>query len=238
MYPQNPSPPLFRLRMVNLLLKGIRYVRCYGELAFGSRKNTSEWAIDYCTDRPIVMAQIRSEIVALGKLLREVAPRCSMEIGTNYGGTLLLLCTISPPGAQIISLDLPLGKFGGGYPKRKIPLFRLFPRNGQKLSLIRGDSHLSETRQQVQRLLGDQKLDYLFIDGDHTYEGVKRDFEMYAPFVRSGGIVAFHDIARHTRHKDCEVDKFWNELKQQYRHQEFIENPDQGWAGIGVIYLP
>jgi hypothetical protein len=34
----------------------------------------------------------------------------------------------------------------------------------------------------------------LFIDGDHTYEGVRRDFEMYSPLVRKGGIIAFHDI--------------------------------------------
>jgi len=36
--------------------------------------------------------------------------------------------------------------------------------------------------------------DFLFIDGDHTYEGVEGDFEMYSPLVRRGGIIAFHDI--------------------------------------------
>ena len=224
--------------MVTLLSKGFRYLQCCRELAFGSRKNTPEWAVHYCSDRPIVMAQVRSEITALGELIQKSAPKCSMEIGTNYGGTLLLLCTISPPGAQIISLDLPLGSFGGGYPRRKIPLFRLFPRNGQRLSLVRADSHLNETRDRIQKLLGNRKLDYLFIDGDHTYAGVKRDFEMYGPLVRSGGMVAFHDIVEHRRQQDCGVDKFWNELKLRYRHREFIEDPQQEWAGIGVIYLP
>jgi len=38
------------------------------------------------------------------------------------------------------------------------------------------------------------KLDFLFIGGDHTYEGVRMDFEMYSPLVRSCGIVVFHDI--------------------------------------------
>lgn len=33
----------------------------------------------------------------------------------------------------------------------------------------------------------------LFIDGDHSYEGVKLDFEMWSPFVIDGGLVAFHD---------------------------------------------
>jgi hypothetical protein len=122
--------------MGTLLSKGFRFLECYRELAFGSRKNTPEWAVDYCSDRPIVMAQVRSEITALGKLIQDAAPKCSMEIGTNYGGTLLLLCAVSPPGARIISLDLPMGRFGGGYPRRKIPLFRQFPRNGQQLSLV------------------------------------------------------------------------------------------------------
>jgi len=38
------------------------------------------------------------------------------------------------------------------------------------------------------------ELNFLFIDGDHTYEGVRKNFEMYSPLVRRGGIVAFHDI--------------------------------------------
>jgi len=224
--------------MATLLSKGFRYLQCYWEIAFDSRRNTPEWAVDYCSDRPIVMAQVRSEITALGRLIQEAAPKRCMEIGTNYGGTLLLLCTISPPGAQIISLDLPLGRFGGGYPRRKIPLFRLFPRNGQQLSLVRADSHSNKTKDLIQKLLGDKKLDFLFIDGDHTYAGVKRDFEMYRSLVRRGGMVAFHDIVEHRVLRDCNVDKFWNELKHQYQYSEFIEDPQQGWAGIGVIYLP
>jgi MMP 1-O-methyltransferase len=34
----------------------------------------------------------------------------------------------------------------------------------------------------------------LFIDGDHSYEATKRDFEVWSPFVVPGGIVAFHDV--------------------------------------------
>jgi predicted O-methyltransferase YrrM len=224
--------------MAKLLLKGVRYLKCYGELTFGRRPRTPEEAVDYCVDRPVVMTQVRSEIVELGKLLKGVAPKRSLEIGTNYGGTLFLLFTVSPPGAKIISVDLSGGPFGGGYPRRKILLYRKFPRNGQKLRLIRADSHLPATQGSVLRELQGDKLDYLFIDGDHTYEGVKRDFEMYSPLVRSGGLVAFHDIAEHGRELACGVDRFWNEIKQRYSHREMIEHPNQGWAGIGVLFMP
>jgi len=68
------------------------------------------------------------------------------------------------PKAKIISVDLPNGPFGGGYPKRKMPIFRRFPRHGQKLHLLRADSHAAETKEQVSRLLEGERLDYLFID--------------------------------------------------------------------------
>lgn len=89
----------------------------------------------------------------------------------------------------------------------------------------------------VKATLEGQALDYLFIDGDHTYEGAKRDFELYAPLVRQGGIIALHDIAEHPPALGCEVSRFWKKIKSQYRHTEIIKDPQQGWAGIGVLYV-
>jgi predicted O-methyltransferase YrrM len=224
--------------MAKLLLKGVRYLKCYGELAFGGKPTTLEGTIDYCVDGPILMTQVRSEALALGKMLEARAPARSLEIGTNYGGTLLLLCNLSAPGAKIISVDLPSGRFGGGYPRRKIPLFRKFPKSGQQLHLIRADSHLQGTKEHVLRILEGELLDYLFLDGDHTYEGVRQDFEMYAPLVRGGGLIVLHDIAEHRQDLECRVGKFWNEVKNEYRHQEIVEDPKQGWAGIGILFVP
>jgi predicted O-methyltransferase YrrM len=224
--------------MNKLLSKSLRYIKTYGDLTYGERPRTPSAAIDYCENRPFMMAQVRWEIQGLGNVVQEIAPKRILEIGTNYGGTLFLWCSLAPPGAQIISVDLPFGEFGGGYPWRKIPLYRKFPRDGQELKLIRADSHREETKERVRNILGGEKLDYLFIDGDHTYEGVKRDFEMYSPLVRSGGVIAFHDVAEHRRELACGVDRYWNEVKQNYRHTEWIENPNQGWAGIGALYLP
>ena len=236
--------------MSNLLLKVARYAKTYSDLAIHGRPGTIEEAIDYCVDRPILISQARSEIVELGKLLQEFAPKRSLEIGTNYGGTLFLLCTLSPPDAEIISLDLPFGAFGGGYPSRKIPLYRQFPKGGQKLHLIRADSHAQETKERVVKILGGEKLDYLFLDGDHTYDGVHRDFEMYAPLVRGGGMVAFHDIVTYNPESRCEVARFWNEVKLRYAHREIIEEPRAGaqpiavtgspmeTAGLGVLFMP
>lgn len=45
----------------------------------------------------------------------------------------------------------------------------------------------------LKRVLKGQQVDFLFIDGDHSIEGVTSDWESFSPFVHSGGIVAFHD---------------------------------------------
>lgn len=236
--------------MSKLLLKLVRYVSCYRDLAFGPRPKTLEEVIDYCVDRPVLIGQVRSEILQLGAVLQALQPKHSLEIGTNYGGTLLLLCEVSAPDAKIISVDLPSGPFGGGYPRRKAPLFRRFAKGRQRLHLIRADSHSPRTKERVLRILKGEPLDYLFLDADHTYRGVREDFQMYSPLVRSGGMIAFHDIATYNANTRCEVGKFWNEIKSQYRHQEIIEAASSGappiavtrapmeTAGLGVLFVP
>lgn len=47
-------------------------------------------------------------------------------------------------------------------------------------------------------------IDYLHIDADHSYEGVKADHAAYYPLVKSGGIITFHD----TVSPDCGVKDF------------------------------
>jgi hypothetical protein len=86
-------------------------------------------------------------------------------------------------------------------------------------------------------------LDILFIDGDHSYEGVKADFLAYSSMVRPGGLIAFHDIVSDNeargRAKSLAwsggVPRFWNELKHLFDAAEYVENPEQDGYGIGVI---
>lgn len=49
----------------------------------------------------------------------------------------------------------------------------------------------------------------LFVDGEHSYEAVKRDVELWSPFVVPGGIVALHDV-----HNAPDVTQYFEELKQ------------------------
>jgi len=184
----------------------------------------------------IAPVQIKEEILELLKILRKIKPKTILEIGTANGGTLFLFSQIVDKNATIISIDLPGGKFGGGYPKWKIPLYKSFAKDTQKIYLIRADSHKEETLRSVKNILGNKKVDFLFIDGDHTYEGVKRDFEMYSPFVRKGGIVAFHDIVHGPTENVGGVPIFWKEIKKHYKHLEIVKDWNQGGCGIGLIF--
>lgn len=182
--------------------------------------------------------QVPSELTALGEILVGLRPDSAMEIGTWRGGTLFFLTRLAGHRATIVSVDLPGGQpDGGGYSGKRAWLYRRFARRGQRLFTLRGDSHSGEMLKRVRAALGGKPLDYLFIDGDHTYEGVKRDFELFAPLVRGGGVIAFHDIVEHPPETSCEVSRFWNQVKPGYRHTEVIADLRQGWAGIGVLYV-
>ena len=182
--------------------------------------------------------QVRSEFEAMVHLVQEAKPARIMEIGTAKGATLLSWCRIA--SKQVVSVDLEHGIHGGGYPAAKQQLYREFThgRPGVQLDLFQDNSQIMPTRQKVEAVLAGQKLDVLFIDGDHSYEGVRKDFDLWSPLVRPGGIILFHDILPHTKVAHCEVDRLWNELKPRFRHVEFIHDPQQGWAGIGAIFMP
>lgn len=163
------------------------------------------------------------------------APRVVVEIGTARGGTLWLWCQLATPDALLVSVDLPGGDFGGGYTVQDVPRLLGHAKGEQDIQLLAGNSHSAKMLETVEELLDGRKVDLLFIDGDHTYEGVKQDWQMYSPLVAKGGLVIFHDIVEHVQIPECQVDRLWNELKQTYDHEEFCR-PDGGWAGIGVIH--
>lgn len=179
-------------------------------------------------------SQVPSELHRLAEIIGEIRPERALEIGTFKGGTLCLLARLSSASASIISVDLPGGEFGGGYSKIRSALYHSFSKFFQHIRLIRGNSHSDQVLKEVSK---DKPLDYIFIDGDHSYEGVKKDFIMYSPLVRSGGVIAFHDIAEHPASTGCDVKRFWDEIKPSHKHEEIIESKNQGWAGIGVLYF-
>ena len=119
--------------------------------------------------------QDKEELWQLVEKLQEINPQKMLEIGNACGGTTLVFQAFVP---EVYSLDIkPI--------EGHIPL-NYFP----DVKFLVGDTHLQETLDMVNDYA---PFDCVFIDGDHSTEGVKMDFEMYSPLVRKGGIVGFHD---------------------------------------------
>lgn len=180
--------------------------------------------------------QNRWEIGELARRVRKLAPRTLLEVGTARGGTLFLLCQAAARDATIVSLDLPEGRNGGGFPKWKMPTYEAFARPGQKLLFVRGDSHDPKSRDKVVALMDARGIDFIMIDGDHSYEGVKADFALYYPLLSPGGLLAMHDILENPRDPSIDVHRFWLEVKDPYRTEEIVERPDQRNFGIGLVH--
>jgi len=76
--------------------------------------------------------------------------------------------------------------------------------------------------------------DLIFIDADHTYEGVKSDFNNYLPMLSKRGVIGFHDV-------ECPdwmgINKFWNELENtnKYNMKKFVKKEYLIQYGIGML---
>lgn len=181
-----------------------------------------------------------SELSPLISILKKRRLRTIIEIGTEKGGTLYAWCKIAAPDALIFSIDLPGGPFGGGYSLKDMKKIRTYKKKYQKLYFLRKDSQKKSTKEEIVRKLKGKKVDFLFIDGDHRYTGVKKDWNLYAPLVKENGLIVFHDILFHPKMPQCKVDRLWNKIKREYDHKEITDiynNRGWGqWGGIGVIW--
>jgi predicted O-methyltransferase YrrM len=182
--------------------------------------------------------QKRTEIIQLLQLVRERDAKRICEIGGRMGGTLALFAQAAAADAQLLSIDL-------AYLPGQREALAAFARPRQRIVCVAADSHSEGASRQVAEWLRGDRLDVLFIDGDHSFAGVSDDFARYSPLVRPGGIVAFHDVCpdSRTRHgirtaaDTGEVPRFWASLKPTCaRTSEFIEEPAQDGCGIGVVY--
>jgi predicted O-methyltransferase YrrM len=182
--------------------------------------------------------QIESEIRGLLDWVKPMAPRRVCEIGMAMGGTTFLLGQSLPSVEHLVGVDIVVRH------KRRL---RYFSRPQQRLAFLEGSSYAPETVERMRAELLGQQLDLLFIDGDHSFDGVAKDFALYRQFVKPGGIIVFHDIAddyktrygRDTGRWAGEVPRFWRALKPSYQTREFVESPDQDGLGIGaIVYDP
>jgi len=145
-----------------------------------------------------------SELNAISVLVRRYYPKRLFEIGTFRGRTTLHLALNSPPEAKVFTLDLPAAKANN-------TKFQLDPTASRYIQKERSgecflDSQLPE-RSKITQLWGDSAdfdyspfmgtMDFVFVDGAHSYEYVVNDTKVAFSLLRARkGIIVWHDFAR------------------------------------------
>lgn len=142
-----------------------------------------------------------------------VDARTIVELGTFEGKTAVALARVSPGTVYTVDPFMP-GRLGVCYGR---VIARIAQRRAKagNLQFLRGFSHDVAPR-------FDEPVDMLFIDANHSYEAVRRDWEDWTPKLRAGGIVAMHDVrvARNSPVRLGSMDFFEREVAVNEGYEE------------------
>lgn len=131
------------------------------------------------------------EAAYLFRLARSLGPGATLvEIGRSRGGTTLLLAAAMPDDARLVSYDLHAKKTPG-------------PTGPELDAELRGVLERYALADRVELLVADSqsvrppssRCELVLVDGDHSYEGVRADFEHWRDTIPAGGHLVFHDAA-------------------------------------------
>ena len=169
--------------------------------------------------------QDEREFQVLVEEVAKINPKRILEIGSSHGGTLFFWDRLVGSGGQTVGMN---------FDKQSMNLTLDFSASHSEVTFLhQSNSHLPETKAKVESIF-DGPIDFLFIDGDHSYNGVKADYEDYSPLVRPGGLVGFHDICMEADDLSLHnmgASKFFREL--DVPNKKRIEYS----FGIGIVYL-
>jgi hypothetical protein len=164
-------------------------------------------------------------------LIREVSPKIFVELGTHYGHSYFAFCQSAAEvglPVQCYAVDTWRGdEHAGQYDE---DIFAQVSAHNQ--DHYAGFSQLLRmTFDDAVTHFADESIDLLHIDGLHTYDAVRHDFETWLPKLAPGAVVLFHDT--NVRERDFGVYKLWEELRKQYPNNiEFVHS-----YGLGVLQL-
>jgi hypothetical protein len=162
-------------------------------------------------------------------LIREQRPTVFVELGVHNGFSYFVGCqAIKECGieSRAVAIDHWLGDEQAGFfdntVYEAVAGINAKYANFSKLLKMNFDDALVT--------FADASIDLLHIDGFHSYESVRNDFNSWLPKMNLNGIILLHDI--HVRRNSFGVYKFWEEVKAKFRTIEFV-----GSHGLGVVFL-
>lgn len=162
-------------------------------------------------------------------LITAIQPELIVELGTHWGEAYFTFCQVVQENglsSLCYAVDHWLGdEHAGHYGEEVFEDVRQYNERyyGQFSYLLRSsfDNAISQ--------FGDASIGLLHVDGLHTYEAARHDFQTWLPKVKPGGIVLLHDIC--PKHEDFGVWRLWDEIKAEFPDTfEFHHS----W-GLGVV---
>lgn len=163
-------------------------------------------------------------------IVKLIKPSILVELGVHSGNSYNAYCqAVKKLGLNTIcyGVDTWEGDEQAGYYGNEVfeDLLQYHEKNYAAFSNL-----LRMTFDQALEYFSDHLVDLLHIDGCHTYEAVKHDFEAWLPKMKGNGVVIFHDI--HVRERDFGVWRLWEDLKKSYKTIEFNHA-----HGLGILFL-
>jgi Rhamnan synthesis protein F/Methyltransferase domain len=161
-------------------------------------------------------------------LVRELKPRLVVELGTQHGISFSAFCNAvrrDELATRCFAVDTWQGDEHSGFYDQSVfnSISASVRQNYSSFATLLRSSFDSAIGQ-----FAEGSIDLLHIDGLHTYDAVKADFESWLPKVSDRGVVLFHDTAIYER--GFGVWQFWKEISQCYPSFEFHHS-----CGLGVL---
>lgn len=182
----------------------------------------------------IPTTQMDWEITELVKIFDDLNPKRVLEIGSEKGGTLWYWMTALDAGSKIVNIDIlqnQTPEVAAALPGE----WASWAPVGVEYHPVIGRSDDPQVYKKAMEYLGGE-IDFLFIDGLHSYEGAKSDFLAYGQHVRKGGIIALHDLLTPEAQPWIEVGQLWDEIRAAgYLVRELKCGYHK--CGIGVVYI-
>jgi hypothetical protein len=164
-------------------------------------------------------------------IMKSYAPNIFVELGTHTGNSYFSFCQSvleSNLDSQCFAVDTWQGdEHAGNYDNQ---IYLQVHQNNQE-NYSRFSNLMRMTFDEATDSFKNESIELLHIDGLHTYEAVKHDFETWLPKLKPGAIVLFHDT--NVYQKDFGVWKYWKELQNKYPNNlEFFHS-----HGLGVLQI-
>jgi len=164
-------------------------------------------------------------------LIRKKQPKIFVELGSHWGHSYFAFCkSVVEAGldTKCFAVDTWQGDSQAGRYNEEV--YQAFISINENLFTY-FSTPLRMTFDVAVHLFKDNSIGILHIDGLHTYENVKNDFEKWLPKMEENSIIIFHDTCEHKN--DFGVWKLWKELKNNYpNHFEFKHS-----SGLGVLNI-